>query len=330
MRTTSSSERTEYVRNRTLAAYHRNNPEKKEGGNRPLDGEALLNRIVGQTLPECCGSSGSSASAFASIQEFVTGTYTITLPAGYTTATVEVWGAGGGLGFGVTDTASGYAQRRSDGAYLTGVLAVVLGDILTIEVGGGGSGGQLNGSGGLGGSGGGGQGSAGDATIYAGGGGGGYSSISKNTIPCLIAGGGGGGGRTKRGGNGGSSASIGTPQVANGNKGSADTSGGDGGSTTGGAPGNDGSSATGTAGSSGQGGNGGGNFAGGGGGGYFGGGGGWSGGSGQGGGGGGSSYIDTALVNSPTFAVTPAGPYGHGGTTVGANGEPGRVRIVFS
>jgi hypothetical protein len=35
-------------------------------------------------------------------------------------------------------------------------------------------------------------------------------------------------------------------------------------------------------------------------------------------------------VTSPLFAITPAGPYGHGGTTAGANGEPGYVRIVFS
>jgi hypothetical protein len=325
MPTSSSSQRTEYIRNRTLAAYHRNNPEKKEGGNQLIDGETLLNRIIGQTLPECCGSS-SIVSAFSSIQEFATGTYTITLPAGYTTATVYVWGAGGGAG----NNTSTNLFRLGNGAYLTGTLAVVLGDILTIQVGGGGSGGQLTGSGGLGGSGGGGQGSAGDGTFNAGGGGGGYSSISKNTTSCVIAAGGGGGGRTTRGGNGGSRVPTGTPQVANGEKGSTDTSGGDGGSTIGGAPGTDGGSGTGTAGSIGLGGNGGGDFAGGGGGGYFGGGGGWSGGSGQGGGGGGSSYIDTTLVSSPLFALTPTGTYGHGGTTAGADGEPGHVRIVFS
>ena len=331
---TSSWQRTEYIRNRTLATYHRNNPGKPEGGNRPLDYDTLLNRIVGQTLQECCGN--SIASAFASIQEFETGAYTITIPTGYTTATVEVWGAGGGAGSDVNDTAVNNTRRRGNGAYLTGTLAVVLGDILTIQVGGGGDGGQINSSGVLGGSGGGGQGSAGDSTRYAGGGGGGYSSISKNTTPCVIAAGGGGGGgedvqtRTKRGGNGGSRNPTGSPLVADGEDGGNDGSRGRGGSTSGGAPGNL-ISGSGTAGSSGQGGNGGGNFAGGGGGGYFGGGGGYSNiGEGQGGGGGGSSYIDTALVNSPIFAVTPAGPYGHGGTTAGANGEPGYVRIVFS
>lgn len=324
MPTSSSSQRTEYIRNRTLAVYHRNNPEKKEGGNQLIDGETLLNRIVGQTLQECCGS--SIVSAFSSIQEFATGTYTITLPAGYTTATVYVWGAGGGAG----ESISPNGFRLGNGAYLTGTLGVVLGDILTIQVGGGGGGGgQFGGSAGLGGSGGGGQGSAGDTSIYAGGGGGGYSSISKNTTPCVIAGGGGGGGRGARGGNGGSRGPTGTPQVANGEKGSTDTSGGSGGGTTGGAPGTDGGSGIGVAGSSGLGGNASGT-GGGGGGGYFGGGGGYSDIGGQGGGGGGSSYIDTTLVSSPLFAVTPTGPYGHGGAASGANGEPGYVRIVFS
>jgi len=314
-----------------LATYHRNNPEKPEGGNRPLDYDTLLNRIVGQTLQECCGN--SIASAFASIQEFVTGTYTIAIPAGYTTATVEVWGAGGGVGSNRIESGVG-RDRQGNGAYLTGVLTVASGDILNIQVGGGGTGGQLNGSGGLGGSGGGGQGSAGDNTIRAGGGGGGCSSISKNTIPCLIAGGGGGGGRNKWGGNGGHLGASGAPLVADGMWGGFDSSAGRGGTTLGGVPGTEnGGVGTGTAGSSGLGGNGGGNFAGGGGGGYFGGGGGWSDtGVGQGGGGGGSSYIDTNLVSSPVFSqvLTPVGTYGHGGRTTSAAGESGHVRIVFS
>jgi len=289
-----------------------------------------LNRIVGETyavpvlLPE--------GAAFSPIQEFETGAYTITIPTGYTTATVEVWGAGGGLGKYISDTTGSSSSRRGNGAYLTGILAVAPGDILTIQVGGGGGGGKFN-SGGLGGSGGGGRGSGGDGppSFYGGGGGGGYSSISKNTIPCLIAAGGGGGGRTKRGGNGGHLNAYGSPLVANGYPGGTDSSAGGGGTTSGGIPGTDGGSESGTAGSSGMGGNGGGLFAGGGGGGYFGGGGGWSenDGQGQGGGGGGSSYIDNTLVSSPIFSQA-LGKYGHGGQTTGAAGEPGHIIIVFS
>jgi len=108
-------------------------------------------------------------------QVFTTqGTDTYVVPAGVTTITAKIWGAGGGGGRGGNNKAGG---AGGGGGFVQADLTVTPGETLNVYVGGGGTGGTNN----LGSSGG-------------GGGGGGYSSLYRTTTPLLIAGGGGGGG----------------------------------------------------------------------------------------------------------------------------------------
>ena len=104
------------------------------------------------------------------------GSATYTVPSGYSSITVRMWGGGGGGGGG---GAGGTAGGAGGGAgYLKTVLSVTPGETLNIYVAGGGSGGATNSNGG-----------------GAGGGGGGYSDVARGgTVLALAAGGAGGGG----------------------------------------------------------------------------------------------------------------------------------------
>ncbi len=228
-------------------------------------------------------------------------TSTFTVPAGVTSITVHVVGAGGG--------SSGGAAGGAGGAS-TGTLAVTPGQVYYLLVGGGGGGG---------GSGGGGYGGGGAGSGGGGGGGGGmtwfgasntFGTSTSTSQVLLVAGGGGGGfGGSGTGGAGGGSSGGNAAQSGSGTGGT-QTSGGAGGSGVG-AAGN---------GSFGQGGT---NAGTGGGGGYFGGGSGGSAG-GNAGGGGGSGYISNLLTNT----TTSQGGGGSGGTS--ASGTSGSLTITYS
>ncbi|MGC4043256.1 MAG: glycine-rich protein [Armatimonas sp.] len=243
------------------------------------------------------GSTPQAAQAQTITQTFsYTGSFqTFTVPAGITSLTVKLWGAGGGGGVG------------GGGAFVSGTLSVTPGTTLSLLVGRGGS--SLTAGNGLGGFGGGGNGGInGSPNSGAGGGGGGGRTAirlsSNNSIvsdELVTAGAGGGSGSSGVAGAGG----LNTGQagfVVLGTYGSGGTQ------TSGGAAGGTGSF-MGTPGSQFQGGNGtvGG---GGGGGGWFGGGGGGS--ASGGGGGGGSSYrANPAFTDSGTSEAgslsTPGG-----------------------
>ena len=345
MPTGTASERTEYLKNRTLAIFHKNNPTKNEGGNRPLDCETLLNRIVGSLNQDCCENN-----TITPIQIFGSpGLHTLTIPVGYTKASIDVIAGGGGAG---DKGRTNQSTFNENGAHIAGTITVSSGDIFTIYVGGGGTGGTFS-DGGLGGSGGGADGSAAVSTYISGGGGGGYSSITLNNSLSIVAGGGGGGGKLYQGGNGGNRyissnySNISGILVVNGENGGLDISRGLGGSTVGGIGGEDEDtnksfSGTGPANGTGNGSSGGSAIiysAGGGGAGYYGGGGG--GGfkinGGGGGGGGGSSFINTNIVTAPDpsllstfFPTTRLEQYGLGGINAGSIGQPGYVKVVLS
>lgn len=142
------------------------------------------------------------------------GSDTFVVPAGITSITVKVWGAGGGGGGG------GNSQPGGDGGgggYVESTLAVTPGETLTLNVGGGGAGGAFSSRG---------------NDAGGGGGGGGYSSVYRSSTPLAIAagGGGGGGGRQAVAGAGGGAGGGATGQSG----GSIATSNGRGG--TGGTP----------------------------------------------------------------------------------------------
>lgn len=120
------------------------------------------------------------------------------VPAGVTSITVKIWGAGGGGG------GSGSASVGGDGAgggYVGGTITVTPGETLTVTAGDGGNAGvaatatAFGGTGGNpgGGNGGKSRGGSGDRS-GTGGGGGGYSSLYRASTPLMIAAGGGGGG----------------------------------------------------------------------------------------------------------------------------------------
>jgi N-acetylneuraminic acid mutarotase len=287
------------------------------------------------------------------------GTYSYVVPAGVTSITVKMWGAGGGGGGGGFNTSS--PKNGGGGGYVTSTISVTPGETLALAVGGGGGGGGTNGAG---------------AGQGAGGGGGGYSSVYRSTTPLLIAGGGGGGGggnstaSTVHGGPGGGTSGIagsatspvnpagGGTASAGGAAGTGGQCSGQAGSSLTGGKGGTAGCGTGGGGAAGTtgGGTGGGpyNFfgttlggGGGAGGGYFGGGGGGTGnnqGVAGGGGGGGSSYTTGTSVTNTAGSHTPtlgapgnatdtdrgtAGNGGGGGATAGTPGSAGNSGLII-
>lgn len=212
---------------------------------------------------------------------------TFTVGAGITSITVTLTGGSGGL--------AQYGSAVGGGAQVTGTIAVIPGEVITVDV--GGVGGATNG--GWGGSMGGGSGYVGG---MAGGGGGGASSIAYYGTELAIAGSGGGSGSgSGYGGGGGLNGVSGTAGGGgNGGGGATTTAVGAGGSGT------EGSGTSGSAGVGGNGGNGLGEVGSGGGGGLFGGGGSGGGNGGSGGGGGGSSLVPSGgSVTTGGTGVTP-------------------------
>lgn len=280
------------------------------------------------------------------------GADTYTVPAGVTSITVSMWGAGGGGGAGGT---SGNGGGGGGAGFVQSTLSVTPSETLNIYVGSGGGAGTYPG------------------TSGGGGGGGGHSEINRSGINLLIAAGGGGGGggdnssttpggaggagggstgvaggasSNANGGGGGSTGSggtVGTGGSNNGSAGGAESAGdgGNGGSGTGGEN-NGGAADDGDGGTADTGGFGGG---GGGGGGRFGGGGGsssQSGNAGGGGGGGGSNYLTgTSQTNGQGSGQTPAnssdsyragagsGGAGGGTSSVGSAGTDGIIVITY-
>lgn len=106
------------------------------------------------------------------------------VPAGVTSLTLKMWGAGGGGGGG--GTTSGAAG--GGGGFVESTISVTPGETLTVYVGGGGNGGNFSASG---------------SDAGGGGGGGGFSSIYRGGTPLAIAAGGGGGGGARAGVTGG-------------------------------------------------------------------------------------------------------------------------------
>lgn len=291
------------------------------------------------------------------------GTATYTVPAGFSTITVKVWGGGGGGGAGGAGGTAGGAG--GGGGYVKSVLSVTPGESLNLYVASGGAGGAPNSNGGGG-----------------GGSGGGYSAISRGSTALMIAAGGaGGGGGDSRsstsggaGGAGGGTSGVsgsaagtdnggaGGTQSAGGARGTGGINGQDGAAQSGGGGGDGNSASTGGGvsggllggGNGGSGGNatgggknrGGSAGGGGGGGGYYGGGGGAGsvGGTtsnGGGGGGGGSSYASgSSIVNTAGSGTAPgnagdgvrnnAGDGGSGGSVNGGGGDGANGLIIIS
>lgn len=266
---------------------------------------------------------GGAAHAITSVYSYTGGSQFFQVPAGVTSLTVKLWGAGG-------------AQRGGSGAFVSGILSVTPGTSLAIVVGGGGviatntfRQGTFGGGGAV-------YNSPSSTELM--GGGGGRSAIRLNGVELVTAGGGGGGSSTSfpsAGGAGG---------ILSGNSGSS-AGGGGGTQSAGGVPSESGNFDSAAAGSSLQGGyshmSGGGS----GGGGYFGGGGGGSSRN-YGGGGGGSSYIanlSSAITEAGTdgsLAGASVNPGGAGdpnyatrigvGGGVGTTGGNGRVVLIYS
>ena len=220
------------------------------------------------------------------------GDQVFTVPAGVTSITAKLWGAGGGG----QELVAGGA-----GGYTTGTFAVTPGDTLTVIVGGGG---RASGAGGYGGGG------SGGSFATQGAGGGGRSAIRRGSVELLTAGAGGGATNhgVNAGGNGGGFNGS-TGQLFQGSV-SGPAQGGT--QTAGGAGGTGGYGGAGGAGSQFQGGNGvteGSTYGAGGGGGWYGGGGGSTNGSGPiyaSGGGGGSGHYADGVTNAATLGS--AGP----------------------
>ncbi len=114
---------------------------------------------------------GSGGDATNTQTYYSPGDTTYTVPAGVTSLTVKVWGAGGGSGAG--NNQSGRGGAGGGGGYVKSVLAVTPSENLTVRIGSGGAGAGGN---------------------RRGGDGGGYSAVLRNSTFLLQAGGGGGGG----------------------------------------------------------------------------------------------------------------------------------------
>lgn len=104
------------------------------------------------------------------------GTDTFVVPAGVTSITTKMWGAGGGGGGGGNSASGG---GGGGGGYVEATISVTPGETLTIYVGGAGNGGDFSSSG---------------SDAGGGGGGGGFSSVYRSSTALAIAAGGGGGG----------------------------------------------------------------------------------------------------------------------------------------
>lgn len=119
------------------------------------------------------------------------GSYSWTVPSGVSQIRIESWGAGGGAGAGTSFGTTGY--QGGDGALVAADFSVSGGDVIDMDIGGGGGGGDEAGPGGTGGANGPG-GTGGDgAPDGAGGGGGGWTEVDIQSSRVLLVGGGGGG-----------------------------------------------------------------------------------------------------------------------------------------
>lgn len=318
--------------------------------------------VAGGYIYSAGGSGGTTTftTPYDTAGSFGSGTGGYVVPAGVTSVTVKVWGAGGGGGAGVSS--SGVGGAGGGGGYAKSVLTVTPGETLTVVVGSGGT--KAGGN-------------------RRGGDGGGYSAVLRSGTYLLQAGGGGGGGGAEgtSSGDGGAGGAGGGANGVNGTVGEASGGGGGARGTNGGGgaggtaglngaagaagianAGGDGGGSTGTCNASvagntgGAGGFGGGGAGGddtsscegggGGGGGRYGGGGGGSVNSnnrGAGGGGGGSSLATgTSQVETAGSGTTPgnngdtdrgsAGDGGTGGTNSGnaASGNSGKVVISYT
>jgi prepilin-type N-terminal cleavage/methylation domain-containing protein len=247
--------------------------------------------------------------------DYIGSPYTLTVPSGVSSVTIEAWGAQGG-------------GNGGNGGYTKGSLSVTSGSPLYIYVGGAGSNtpdGDTPGAGGYNGGGTGGVGGWAEWTTYAGGGGGGASDVrySGNTITPtdyrkVVAGGGGGGGgydtnvalQVLGGYGGGASGGTGAQGYNGGG------AGGIGGAAASGYSKGDGQTCTI-------------NAEGGGGGGYYGGScGGFTAGKGGGGGGGGSGWIGGGAATITLTAGNASIPTAAGGIQTGNVGN-GYIRITY-
>jgi hypothetical protein len=168
---------------------------------------------------------------------------TWTPPAGVTSVTVDMWGAGGGSG-----TGSNFEESGGAGAYVHATtVPVTPGNVYTVTIGSGGTGGATS-TGGTGGSGfqSGGNGSV-DAS-QGGGGGGGSTSFANDGTTLIACGGGGGAGGTTNASASGSSGGVGDGSSSQGagGGGGCSTPGGNASGNSGGPAGTGGTTMTGT------------------------------------------------------------------------------------
>lgn len=119
------------------------------------------------------------------------GNGTLTVPAGVTSISVKMWGAGGGGGGGGNNYSGG---AGGGGGFTQSTITVTPGETLSVYVGGGGQGGAFNNGG---------------NDAGGGGGGGGASSLYRNTTLLGMAAGGGGGGGARTSNTAGSSGTNG-------------------------------------------------------------------------------------------------------------------------
>ncbi len=158
-------------------------------------GNVQVNTLAGSGYRMVYASAnGTLATAFPTVTVFnYTGAdQSYTVPAGVTSITVKMWGAGGGGGY-----FGGWAAGFSGGAggFTQGVIAVTGGQVLTVMVGGGGLGGNTaNNANSYGG---GSRSCNGGTDCRYGGQGGGRSAIRVGGVDILTAGGGGGGGASR-------------------------------------------------------------------------------------------------------------------------------------
>ncbi len=298
----------------------------------------LLSTLMALLLPWMASGAFAGVGATTSTFSYTGNDQSFTVPAGVTSLTVKLWGAGGaGGGYHAGIETGG---KGGSGAFVTGTLAVTPGEILTLVVAGGGN---ANGSATYGGGAG--------AGLEGAGSGGGRSAIRRALAEVVTAGGGGGGSTNQTdpisanipGGAGGlttgSSGADGTDYDNTGTR----VGGGGGGTQASGGAGGAGAFFGGNAGTAGSmltGGSGGNVYGGGGGGGYFGGGGGGgsSGLDSGGGGGGGSSFLANLTASGGSAAGSADTPGGTAdadyvagiGTGGVANGNGGNGRIVLS
>jgi uncharacterized protein YkuJ len=281
--------------------------------------------------------SGAGSYTASSTWSTVTSGATWTVPSGVTEIKIKVWGAGGGGGHKHSASSEAETMYGGGGGYAEGVITVIPGQVLDIDVGAGGDGGTASGptsGGGLS------RVASGSVPWVIGGSGGGSEGDNDPAVPTRTGYGGPGGGTDGYGGKGG--AALAVNGGAGGSAGT-QTAGGAGGGT-GDNPGSAGTQYTGGAGGDGYTTDGGGGGAG-----YYGGGGGDGGPNSDGGvgfaagGGGGSSYVipsasatsirggDTTSSSSAHTADTDFVPEaGFGGMgNVGSNGDDGRDGLVI-